>query len=239
MRPLSAYAADLVTRDRKLGVNHVDKTVQSPIHSGYACRKFNNGVVLMLKPVLMAVFLVLQPGLAAAGPYEDGQAAYESGDYPKALKLYTEAAEAGNVDAQLLLGFLNFSGDGVAQDYATALKWFLRAAAQGDARSQAQLGVMYENGKGVPQDYGTAATWFGKAADQGYGLAQNSLGLMYAIGQGVKRDYTQAHKWLNLAAAQEITDARENRDAVAKLMTSDQITEAQRMARDWLNKQSQ
>ncbi len=193
----------------------------------------------MLKRVLIAVFVVLLPVASLAGPYEDGLAAYQSGDYEKALKFYREAAEVGNPDAQLLLGFLHFSGDGVAQDYAVALKWFLKAAAQGDARSQAQLGVMYENGKGVPQDYGTAARWFRKAAEQGYGLAQNSLGLMYAIGQGVKRDYTQAHKWLNLAAAQEVKDAQENRDAVAKLMTSDQVAEAQRMAREWLTNRTQ
>lgn len=193
----------------------------------------------MLKRALIAAVLLATPYTAFAGPYEDGQAAYKSGDYDKALKLYTEAAEAGNADAQLLLGFLFFNGDGVAQDYNTSVKWFTRAARQGDSRSQAQLGIMYENGQGVPQDFTAAAQWFTKAADQGYGLAQNSLGLMYAVGQGVKQDYPRAHMWLNLAAAQQYEDAQENRDEVAKRMTTDQITQAQGMARKWLEKQSQ
>jgi len=193
----------------------------------------------MLKPGLIAAFLFLAPYTAVAGPYEDGQAAYASGDYEKALELYNEAATAGVADAQLLLGFLHFNGDGVAQDFTKSVKWFTEAARQGDARSQAQLGIMYENGQGVPQDFGAAAEWFKRAADQGYGLAQNSLGLMYAVGQGVKQDYPRAHMWLNLAAAQQYEGAQENRDEVAKRMTTDQINQAQGMARKWLEKKSQ
>ncbi|MGI9465303.1 MAG: tetratricopeptide repeat protein [Aestuariivirgaceae bacterium] len=193
----------------------------------------------MLKRALIAAILLTAPYTAIAGPYEDGQAAYSSGDYEKALKLYNEAAEAGNADAQLLLGFLHYNGDGVAQDFNTSVSWFTKAARQGDARSQAQLGIMYENGQGVPQDFGAAAQWFTRAADKGYSLAQNSLGLMYAIGQGVQQDFSRAHMWLNLAAAQQYQGAQENRDEVAKRMTTDQITEAQRMARQWLEKKSQ
>lgn len=193
----------------------------------------------MLKRALIAAILLTTPCAVIAGPYEDGQAAYSSGDYAKALELYTQAAEAGQVDAQLLLGFLHFNGDGVAQNYNTSVKWFTRAARQGDPRSQAQLGIMYENGQGVPQDFGAAAQWFTQAADQGYGLAQASLGLMYAVGQGVKQDFPRAHMWLNLAAAQQYEGAQDNRDEVAKRMTSDQIVQAQGMARKWLEKQSQ
>jgi hypothetical protein len=39
--------------------------------------------------------------------------------------------------------------------------------------------------------------------------------------------------WLNLAAAQDGLGAVERRDLLAKAMTSDQIAEAQRMAREW------
>ena len=193
----------------------------------------------MLKRALIAAILLTTPVAAVAGPYEDGQAAYEKGEYDKALVLYNEAAEAGHVEAQLLLGFLHFNGDGVGQDYNTAVKWFTKAARQGDARSQAQLGIMYENGQGVPQDFGAAAQWYNRAADQGYSLAQAALGLMYAVGQGVKQDFPRAHMWLNLAAAQQYQGAQDNRDEVSKRMTTDQITEAQRMARQWLEKKSQ
>ena len=52
-------------------------------------------------------------------------------------------------------------------------------------------------------------------------------------GQGVTQDYVQAHMWFNLAAAQGDEIPRKNRDAVAERMTSEQIAEAQRLAREW------
>jgi len=45
-----------------------------------------------------------------------------------------------------------------------------------------------------------------------------------------------AHKWLNLAAAREGTTrdiAVKVRDAVAAIMTPAQISEAQKLAREW------
>ena len=70
-------------------------------------------------------------------------------------------------------------------------------------------------------------------AGQGDAAAQNTLGVAYVKGEGVPQDYVLAHMWFNLAAAQGNEDARQNRDGVAKLMTPDQIAEAQRLARQW------
>jgi hypothetical protein len=70
-------------------------------------------------------------------------------------------------------------------------------------------------------------------AGQGDAKAQGDLGAAYVKGEGVPQDYVLAHMWFNLAAAQGNEDARQNRDGVAKLMTPDQIAEAQRLARQW------
>ena len=60
---------------------------------------------------------------------------------------------------------------------------------------------------------------------------------MYVNGQGVPQNYVEAHMWFNLAAAQLSGEDREKyveaRDAVAGLMTPDQIAKAQRRAREW------
>ena len=127
-------------------------------------------------------------------------------------------------------------------DYATALREFRPLAEQGDAKAQYNLGLMYEEGKfdvhlgyGVPRDYAEALKWYRLSAEQGNALAQRNLGLMYANG-GVPLDYVQAHMWLNLAAAQGWGDAAKDRDIIAKRMTPAQIAEAQRMAREWLEK---
>ncbi len=119
------------------------------------------------------------------------------------------------------------NGQGVPQDYAKAAEWFREAAEQGHLNARFNLALMYGDGQGVPKDY---------AADQGYAKAQNNLGVVYANGQGVTQDYVQAHMWFNLAAAQGIEVARENRDILAKKMTPADISKAQAMAREWLEK---
>jgi hypothetical protein len=124
-------------------------------------------------------------------------------------------------------------GRGVLQDYAAAAKWYRRAAEQGNAGAQYNLGVMYYQGRGVPQDDAAAAKWYRLAAEQDYASAQRNLGVMYYNGQGVPQDYIQAHIWFNLAASEGDDKSREVRDLVAKIMTPDQIAEAQRLAREW------
>ena len=78
--------------------------------------------------------------------------------------------------------------------------------------------------------------WFRQAAEQGFAAGQYNLGLMYAKGEGIPEDYVLAHMWLNLAGAGGYKDAIEGRDLVAELMTPTLIAEAQRMAREWMEK---
>ena len=63
--------------------------------------------------------------------------------------------------------------------------------------------------------------------------AQNNLGFMYRYGYGVTKDYVAAYVWYTLAATGGSTKASTNRNSVAKLMTSSQIAEAERRARNW------
>jgi TPR repeat protein len=100
---------------------------------------------------------------------------------------------------------------------------------------------MYDNGRGVPPDYTEAVRWYRKSASQGNTRAQLNLGVKYAKGEGVHQDYVQAHLWFSLAASRsfsaadrEIRDeAVENCDLVASMMTTSQIAEAHKLARDW------
>ncbi len=68
--------------------------------------------------------------------------------------------------------------------------------------------------------------------------AQYNLGFMYAVGEGVPQNSVQAHVWINLAALKLPPGERrdktgEVRDIVAKTMTPAQISEAQKLAREW------
>ena len=59
----------------------------------------------------------------------------------------------------------------------------------------------------------------------------------YYNGEGVPQDYLQAHMWVNLAASKSQGEKNEKyakaRKLIAEEMTSAQIAEAQRLAREW------
>ena len=124
------------------------------------------------------------------------------------------------------------------KDYATALRMYRSLAEQGSVYAQSNLGYMYDTGRGTPQDYAEALKWYRLAAEQGDASALNNLGTMYDNGHGVLQDYVESHKWFNLAASRETEEesqngAIENRDTIAKLMTTGQIAEAQKLAKQW------
>ncbi len=95
---------------------------------------------------------------------------------------------------------------------------------------------MYAKGEGVPENDWMAVAWYREAAKQGNAKAQSNLGGMYANGDGVPQDYIQALIWFNLAAAQGDKTGRTNRDITAKKMTPADVSKAQAMAREWMEK---
>jgi TPR repeat protein len=77
----------------------------------------------MLAPRLFVAFgFVVSLALAvAAGPREDGIAAYNKEDYLTALRIFRPLAEQDNSAAQYFLGRLYSKGEGVPQDYVGRL----------------------------------------------------------------------------------------------------------------------
>lgn len=182
-----------------------------------------------MKRVIFASTLLLLAGCAPQARVDQSQIAPSQGtneavvkevktafeepsDPKKPLPSFEEktrvSAEQGDKEAQSLLGFMYYSGEGVPQDYREAAKWYTMAAEQGDAPSQYYLGRMYYRGEGVPQDYKEVAKWLTKAAEQGDPSAQYNLGLMYFQGKGVPQDYKEAAKWYTMAAEQGHADAQ-------------------------------
>jgi TPR repeat protein len=157
-------------------------------------------------------------------------------DYAEAVRWYRLAADQGYAYAQTSLGEAYWYGQGVAQSYSEALLWFRPAANQGHARGQYYLGGMYYFGDGVAQSYSEALLWFRLAADQGDILSQTFLGQMYYDGDVVPQSIVHAYKWYILASSSGdgpawVTDYKED---LAGEMTSAQISEAQRLAREWM-----
>jgi len=61
------------------------------------------------------------------------------------------------------------------------------------------------------------------------------LGLVYSTGLGVAEDYVAAHKWFNLAALRGSDDAKIYRKDLSDSMSSEEIAQAQKAAREWLS----
>lgn len=165
-----------------------------------------------------------------------------SQDYLEAAKWYLLAAKQGDAKAQSKLGSMYDIGLGVPQDSKEAIKWWRLAAEQGDAFSQLNLGAKYDHGKIVSQDFKEAVKWYRQAAEQGNAFAQEKLAWKYILGNGVPQDDVLAHMWLDISASNDHTPGGkiaahqrvQQRDAIARRMTAEQITKARELARKCL-----
>jgi TPR repeat protein len=91
----------------------------------------------MRKSILIgaAIAVLASTSTASAGPWEDGMAAYNRGDYVPAIKLFRPLAQSGNARAQSVMGAMYRKGQGVARSSARAFMWFSLAAARGEGRT--------------------------------------------------------------------------------------------------------
>lgn len=120
--------------------------------------------------VMVVVGVVLGLGTltpVTAQDFDKGKAAYKSGDYATAMRVWRALAQQGDARAQYALGRIYRSGKSVQRDSGKAAKWFQLAAKQGDKEAQKLLGNMYYHGNGVVQDLAKARRWYKLAAEQG------------------------------------------------------------------------
>ncbi|MEE9381306.1 MAG: SEL1-like repeat protein [Hyphomonadaceae bacterium] len=61
------------------------------------------------------------------------------------------------------------------------------------------------------------------------------VGIVYSVGMGVDADLVKAHQWFNLAALKGSDEAKSERKEMADQMSSDEIAQAQKAAREWLD----
>ncbi|UWQ93526.1 SEL1-like repeat protein (plasmid) [Rhodobacteraceae bacterium M382] len=174
-------------------------------------------------------------------------------DPARAMALYRQALSAGQPKAAEQLTRMQLAGklDALAAPQE-AVAWMAVAARDGTAAAQEWLAAQAVDGnrpartalalvllaqaqtapETAPQKTQEAAALLLQAAEAGDARAQAELGQLYTTGTGVSLDYVNAHKWLNVAAASGATKAAQQRDTIAKLMTPEQIAQAQTAARE-------
>lgn len=138
----------------------------------------------------------------------EGDRAYDNGNYADAFRWYIKAAKKGDANAQNHIGDMYRMGLGINRDqkpqknHRESFNWYRKAAKQGNVTAQNNLGNMYRWGVGTKQNYKEAAKWYQKAAEQGDITAQCWLGILYYNGYVTTVDYKEALKWYHKAAGQ-------------------------------------
>ena len=117
---------------------------------------------------VICMFAGLAAGAVVASDREDGYADYQRRDFPAAVKKWRNVAEAGDPNAQSLLGEMYAFGQGVPLNYPEAHRLLRMAAAQGVAKAQFKLGSMYEKGLGFEKNPAMAHRWYSLADAAGH-----------------------------------------------------------------------
>ena len=175
---------------------------------------------------------------SAEAAFELGQA-YQLGagveqNDAKAMKWWLQAAEKDFVPAYKQLGkTYRFGTANVERDLQQSRHWFTKAAERGDTDSQQRLADFYRFGEGTDRNITKAIDLYERAAEGGNGSAQYILGTLYDFGSEVEPDRIAAFKWYTIAERNYASFKFRKSDLSEKL-TPEQITEAERMARDWL-----
>jgi TPR repeat protein/thiol-disulfide isomerase/thioredoxin len=204
---------------------------------GRVVPKDPNRAAMWYKKALESYTRAEENGIAWAMAEKGGMFLWGGGvpkDVQKGIALLTKAAEHGCPVAQAMLSSRYEHGSDVPQDYAVAVKWLVASAANGDMDSQNELGFAYYFGeRGLPKDDRKAAEWLTRAAEQGDSTAQFRLAQMYADGEGVQRDYVTAYVWLTISERVDtvLNSGQEDRESLAKKMTSEQVTDAEKRAK--------
>jgi TPR repeat protein len=128
----------------------------------------------------------------------------EKGRIAEAFQLFLEAARAGDSSAQLNVGYLYDTGQGVSRSRAQAMAWYRKAVRQGEAAAANNIGTIY-------RDEGRlrlALRWFEKAAAMGDGDALLEMARLLA---GPLQDTAKARKLLSrvLTSKRATLDSRE------------------------------
>ena len=150
-------------------------------------------------------------------------------DLAEAVKWHRLAAEQGHANSQYRVAGMYFKGAGLPKSRTESLKWSRLAAENGHAKAQVKVGLECLLGEIVPKDKAKAREWFLKAADQAETGAVDAL----AKFSEDEKNLVEAYKWYALLAIRGNRKAEKRRDEIAGSLTPEDISMAQKGAREW------
>ncbi|EJK45464.1 hypothetical protein THAOC_35919 [Thalassiosira oceanica] len=109
-------------------------------------------------------------------------------DVPRAIELWTEAAELGSLEAHYQLGVTYYAGDGVQEDKPRGVRHCQEAAMKGHVESRHNLGIdTFKNG-----NCELAVQHWMLSAKMGKEDSLNDIKKMFLRGQATKAQYAEA-----------------------------------------------
>ena len=177
----------------------------------------------------LAAFLAL--GVPAArADFAQGKAAFAAENYARAYALLLPEAQAGNAEAEYMVGEMTADGLGTDRSAQVAADWYKLSAGHGYLPAETTLGLLYLYGSGsagdpaaIAADPAKALPFLKAAADGGDKTAQYLLGDLYFQGTAVAQDYALAFAYTIKAAERGVIGAAYN----AGLMTARGLGTAQ------------
>jgi TPR repeat protein len=136
--------------------------------------------------------------LSLAIRYRDGEGVPQ--EYGQAMHWAHRAADQGDAAAMDFIGWMFFTGTGVAHQPKLAAGYFA-AAAETSAQAAWNLGQCHFAAQGVPHDVAQALETWRQAADMGHGRAASTAAMVSLAGDGVAADPAAARRLAERAAA--------------------------------------
>jgi len=164
-------------------------------------------------PVLFCIcaLLALQACATSQAPtqsrFDEGTAAYDSGHYKRAYKIFRELADENDIAALRNVALMERKGLGTGKDPEAAMADYKDAAEKGLPTAQADLAEMYLNGEAGEPDPAAALPWLERAVAANHPMAQYHLAQLYEKGEVVPKDMNMAEFLYAAAAAHGVKAA--------------------------------
>lgn len=111
---------------------------------------------------------------------------------PKAVQLYMECANLGNIQAMNMLGYFYSNGIVVPNKQDSAIYWYSKTANLGSSEGWYKLGMVYKNRKDSMPNFSKAYDCYQTAANLGNDMGLYAQAYMLFKGLGCTQDYYAA-----------------------------------------------
>ena len=115
----------------------------------------------------LSAFIFAFAASAQGSDAATGKQLFDSEHYAKALPYIKKAAAAGDIDSQVRLAYMTFTGNEVEMDREAAYEMLDKCIAKGSAYAMSQRAIFMLMDARNDQERAQAVDWFKKAADAG------------------------------------------------------------------------